>query len=315
MPSVSLIIPSYNSHLTVGKTLQSIFRQRDLCLVHEVIVVDSSDDAATRTVLSELKHEKLKLLLLNTKTSPSDGRNTGAAIATGDLLCFIDSDVFLAPDWLSKILEAYKNGCRAGCGSVSIPDFQENSKLALAQLYLQFNESLNVGKTRPVTMVPACNMFVERSLFERAGRFPRMRASEDVVLCLNIGKTDKVWFVPSARCYHIFRENLQSYFNNQIVLGKYIIVYRRLVYNTWFYKGLWPVVLLPMFLIIKSARIKLRIMNAGGEHFKRFFFSSHLFAAGLWYWAVGFLQGCFEPGFCSTKSAQAPGPGSTDSIS
>ncbi len=294
MPSVSFIIPSYNSHLTIGKTLQSIFRQKDFHLVREVIVVDSSDDTATRTVLNDLKHEKLKLVLLNVKTSPSDGRNSGAAIATGDLLCFIDSDVFLALDWLVKVLKSFEEGCRAGCGSVSVPDFQQDNKLALAQLYLQFNESLAVGETRQVAMVPACNMFVERSLFEKAGRFPQMRASEDVVLCLNIGKTDKVFFVPSARCYHIFREDRKSYFNNQVVLGKYIIVYRRMVYGKWYYKGLWPVLLLPAFLIIKTARIKLRIMKAGGEHFKRFFFSSHLFAAGLWYWAVGFWQGCFD---------------------
>lgn len=294
MVNISFIIPSYNSHLTIGKTLQSIARQKDFERVNEIIVVDSSDDEATRSILTNFKHEKFKLLLLNVKTSPSDGRNAGAGIATGGLLCFIDSDVFLAPDWLSKILEAYAQGCRAGCGSVSAPDFQQDNKLALAQLYLQFNESLNVGKTRQVAMVPACNMFVERSLFEKAGRFPRMRASEDVVLCLNIAKTEKVFFVPSARCYHIFREDLKAYFNNQVVLGKYIIVYRRMVYDRWYYKGLWPMVLLPAFLVIKTARIKLRIIKAGGGHFWIFLKSSHLFAAGLWYWAVGFYQGCRE---------------------
>jgi glycosyltransferase involved in cell wall biosynthesis len=294
MPAVSFIIPSYNSHLTIEKTIGSIFRQQLQEQIAEVIVVDSSDDDKTRKVFKKFNHAKLRVISMDRKTSPSGGRNIGAAAATGTLLCFIDSDVFLADDWLSNILDAVKNGCRAGCGSVSAPDFQQKSALALAQLYLQFNESLAVGETRKVAMVPACNMFVECSLFHKAGCFPDLRASEDVMLCLKIGETDGVWFVPSAKCYHIFRENLRSYFNNQIVLGKYIIVYRRMVYDKWYYKRLWPVLMLPGFLIIKSARIKLRIFKAGGEHFRKFLISSPLFAAGLWYWAVGFVQGCFE---------------------
>ena len=294
MVKVSFIIPSYNSHLTIEKTIQSVFRQQPQEHIAEVIVVDSSDDGKTRDIFKKFDHPKLKVLSLNQKTSPSAGRNMGAKLSQGTLLCFIDSDVFLSDDWLSNILDAFKKGCRAGCGSVSAPDFQQKSALALAQLYLQFNESLAVGETRKVAMVPACNMFVERSLFEKAGCFPDLRASEDVILCLKIGETDQVWFVPSAKCYHIFRENLRSYFNNQIVLGKYIIVYRRMVYDKWYYKGLWPVLMLPGFLIIKSARIKLRIFKAGGEHFRKFFISSPLFAAGLWYWAVGFVQGCFQ---------------------
>ena len=292
MPVVSFIIPSYNSHLTVEKTIQSIFRQRAEGQIFEVILVDSSDDTKTRLLLKEFNDPKLKIVYLDVKTSPSKGRNIGADQATGSLLCFIDSDVFLSDDWLSNILDAVKSGCRAGCGSVSVPDFQQKSALALAQLYLQFNESLPVGETRKVTMVPACNMFVERSLFEKAGGFPNLRASEDVMLCLKLGELDQVWFVPSAKCYHIFRENLRGYFNNQTILGKYIIVYRRMVYDKWYYKGLWPVLMLPGFLVIKSARIKWRIFKAGGEHFKKYLISSPLFAAGLFYWAVGFVQGC-----------------------
>lgn len=292
MAAVSFIIPSYNSHLTIGQTIQSILSLKDQEQIAEIIVIDSSNDDKTRAVFKKFQHPKLKIVLLDRKTPPSLGRNRGAKEAAGELLCFIDSDVFLSDDWLSNILAAYKNGCRSGCGSVSAPDFQQNNRLALAQLYLQFNESLAVGQTRPVTMVPACNMFVERSLFEKAGGFPDLRASEDVMLCLEIGKTDKVWFVPSAKCYHIFREDIRAYFNNQIVLGEYIIVYRRMVYNKWYYKGLWPVLMLPAFLVIKGARIKLRIFKAGWTHFKKYLISCDLFAMGLYYWAVGFVQGC-----------------------
>ncbi len=294
MAAVSFIIPSYNSHLTIEKTIESILRQTSFGHVRDVVVVDSSDDGKTREILRRFCNDRLKLITLDQKTSPAAGRNAGAAASTGDLLCFVDSDVFLSEDWLANILAAYEKGSRAGCGSVSAPDFQQNKVLALAQLYLQFNESLATGVRRPVTMVPACNMFVERGLFEQAGGFPQLRASEDVMLCLKIGQSAQVWFVPEARCFHIFRENVSSYINNQKVLGQYIIVYRRRVYDKWYYRGLWPVVLLPTFLLIKIIRIKIRVFRSGSEHTKKYLVSSPLFALGLFYWAVGFIQGCFS---------------------
>ncbi len=294
MSEVSFIVPSYNSFLTIEKTISSILRQKSFDRVREVIVLDSSTDDRTRKVLEDFGHPKLRLIALDQKTSPAFSRNTAAKAASGELLCFIDSDVFIAEDWLDHILGAYQDGCLAGCGSVSVPDFQNDKKIALAQLYLQFNESLAVGERRPVKMVPACDMFVERALFEKAGGFPELRAAEDVMLCLRLGELTQVWFVPQAKCFHIFRENFRSYFNNQIVLGKYIIIYRRKAYGRWYYRGLWPLVLLPTFLLIKTIRIKIRVFKSGPEHRRKYLVSSPLFALGLMYWAIGFIQGCFS---------------------
>jgi len=292
MINVSFIIPSYNSHQTIYRTLDSIFGLKSFDHVKEVIVVDSSNDGKTRELLKGAD-SRLKIILLEKKTSPAIGRNIGVKHAQGDLLCFIDSDVYLDENWLINILQAYDSGCRAGGGSVSVPDFQKKSNLALAQLYLQFNEFLEVGEKRTISIVPACNMFVERSIFDKAGGFPDIRASEDVLLCLKLGALSQVWFVPQARCFHIFRESYESYFNNQKVLGKYIIVYRRMTSNKWFYKNLWPLLLLPAFLLVKITRIKWRIYKAGWANYKKFIISSPLFLAGLWYWAIGFGQGCF----------------------
>lgn len=291
MSFISFIIPSYNSHKTINLALASIFKQISFICVKEVIVVDSSDDGKTRELLNDIR---LKIILLDKKTSPALGRNIGAQNATGDLLCFIDSDVYLDENWVGRILKAYEEGCKVGAGSISIPDFQSKNNLALAQLYLQFNEFLDVGKKRQLAIVPACNMFVERELFNQAGGFPDIRASEDVLLCLKIGALTKIWFIPDARCFHIFRESLHSYFNNQKILGEYIIIYRRMMYSKWYYQGLWPVLILPAFLIIKITRIKLRIYKAGWQHYKKFVMSSILFLAGLFYWSIGFVQGCFS---------------------
>lgn len=294
MVDVSFIIPSYNSFKTISCTLASITNQTAHDHVREVILVDCSDDGKTRDLFANFKDSKFKKILVNRKSPPSLLRNTGAQEAHGTILCFIDSDVYLESHWLENVLQAYKSGCPAGAGSVSAPEFQEKNNLAMAQLYLQFNESLQVGTTRPVMMVPACNMFVERRCFEIAGGFPDIRASEDVLLCFKLQKLGGVYLIPQARCFHIFRQSFGSYFNNQKLLGKYIIIYRRMIYDRWYYKGLWPVMMLPIFLGIKTVRIVLRIFSSGWTNVERFLVSLPLFVAGLFFWSVGFFNGCFS---------------------
>lgn len=275
--------------------MDSIFSLHAGDQIEEVIVVDSSDDVITRRLINKYVNPKLQLIELSQKTPPAEGRNRGAVNAQGELLCFIDSDVFLDEDWLDHILTAYQNGCHAGGGAVGISDFQDKNPMALAQLYLQFNESLKVGKIRQVVMLPACNMFIHRELFDKVGGFPTLRASEDVVFCLKCAAFSPIWFVPEALCFHIFREERNSFFKNQMILGQYIMVYRRLCYKKWYYQKPWAYLLLPVFLSIKTIRIIGRIIKAGEKHLISFVFSLPLFLAGLFYWARGFYQeACLE---------------------
>ncbi len=305
MLNVSFIIPSYNSHLTIQRTLQSILDQSVVECIKDILVVDSSDDQKTRAALDQFKNEKIRLHLLNTKTSPALGRNAGAKLAQGELFCFIDSDVILDKSWLQEIIKAHESGCYLGSGSVSIPDFQSKNFLALAQFYLQCNESLAVGEQRTMPLVPACNMFITRRLFELAGGYPNIRAAEEVILCLTLKEFSKVWFIPQAKCFHVFRESWQSCLANQKLLGKYILIYRRMYYKKWYYQGLWPALFLPGFLLVKLGRIKFRIYRAGWTHFKHYLISSPWFFIGLSYWAGGFLGACFAKEGCENISASS----------
>jgi len=290
MSKVSFIVPSYNSFKTIHRTLDSIFSLHAIDQIQQVIVVDSSDDVITRRLIRRYHHPKLHLIELSQKTAPAETRNRGARDAEAELLCFIDSDVFLDEYWLDHILTAYEDGCSIGGGAVGVSDFQDKNPLALAQFYLQFNESLKVGKIRPMTMLPACNMFIQRQLFEKVGGFPDLRASEDVVFCLKCAPFSPIWFVPEALCFHIFREEQNSFFQNQMILGQYIMVYRRLCYKKWYYQKPWACILLPAFLLIKMMRIISRIMKAGQIHLKKFVFSFPMFLLGLFFWAKGFYQ-------------------------
>ncbi|MCB9772133.1 MAG: glycosyltransferase family 2 protein [Candidatus Omnitrophica bacterium] len=294
---VSFIIPSYNSLKTLPRTIESLRAQS--VDAFEIIIVDSSDDEMAKKYLSVIALDGIRVISLENKTSPAQGRNIGAQEAKGEILCFIDADIVLAPDWLEKVLAAYGDGCRVGGGSVDIHQTQAKHNLAWAQLLLQFNESLPFGQRREIGLLPACNMFCERKLFFEAKGFPALRASEDVVLCLRLREKNSIWFVPEARAYHIFRESISAYRNNQIMLGQYILHYRREYLPRWYYQGVLPLVFLPMFVLIKFYRMSSRILRNGVLYQQKFLRVLPLFLFGLWFWTEGFAGAIFQKG---TKS-------------
>ena len=77
MPLVSVIIPSYRSSATVGRTLNSLFGQTRPEILKEILVVDSSEDEASRRFLDEARREGLRILRLPEKTIPALARNFG----------------------------------------------------------------------------------------------------------------------------------------------------------------------------------------------------------------------------------------------
>lgn len=289
---VSFIIPSYNSVKTLAKTIESLLRQSDEDV--EIIIVDSSDDEMAQKYISIVSSDRVKVIVLKKKTSPAQGRNIGARAACGELLCFIDSDVVLADDWLKQVLAAYAQGCLIGGGCVDIDPSQAGSSLAWAQLFLQFNESLPGGQRRKIGLLPACNMFCQKKLFDEVGGFPDMRASEDVVLCLKLQKISSLWLIPQARAYHIFRDSKQAYARNQMMLGRYILIYRRKFGGNWFYQGLWPLVFLPAFAAIKFFRIVSRIQKNTLAYQKMFMRVLPLFLLGFLFWCQGFVLAVFN---------------------
>jgi len=292
MRAVSVIVPSYNSYLTIGRTLESILNQNNRA-INEIIVVDSSDDGLSREVISQY-HERVQLIPLINRVSPAQARNLGAERAKGEILVFVDSDVVLSDGWIDKIIGAYENGKIIGCGGIILDETQANNWLAIGQYLLQFNEYVAQGKDRQKKFVPSCNLYCSKEIFEKAGGFPEIRASEDVLFCLKAGEYADIWFIPEAKVKHIFRESWIGYFKNQIVLGKYILIYRRRESKgKFYYLWLWPLFLLPAIIMLKFCRIVLRILRSRPIYVVKFIYSLPVFLAGLLFWGIGFTQAVF----------------------
>lgn len=292
---VSVIIPSYNSSMTIEKTLVSIHSQTLKESIADVIVADSSDDGVTQQTLSRHESEGVRVIRAGVKVMPAVARNLGSKLAKGDTLVFVDADAYMADNFIENVIQARQKGVKAGGGSVLLPDFQKWDWIAAAQYFLQFNEFMPAGSPRIVRFSPSCNLFCEKELFEKVGGFPEIRAAEDVLFGIAVNKQDRLWFFPGQKVYHIFRRNLRAMAANQVLLGKYVILYRRLAEaDKFYYQKLWPLLFLPAFLAIKLIRISARVFRGGSTASLRYLLSFPVFILGLFFWTLGFIRGVFS---------------------
>lgn len=111
---ISVIIPCYNSSGTIGLTIKSVIGQTFKGEI-ELIVVDdySSDSTVLCKIIDELKlpnNISLNLVLKDANTGGGEARNIGIEAATGDFICFLDSDDEWFEDKLILQLQQYQPG-------------------------------------------------------------------------------------------------------------------------------------------------------------------------------------------------------------
>lgn len=99
---VSVVIPAYNSTQTLPECLKSIFASQPPPF--ECIVVDDGSSDGTASIARQMG---ARVLGTGGRRGPSVARNRGAAAASGEVLLFVDSDVCIHPDALSRILARF----------------------------------------------------------------------------------------------------------------------------------------------------------------------------------------------------------------
>ena len=99
-PSISIIIPCYNSGRTLPQTLESV-RAQTLAPREVIVVDDGSTDPETVALLDSLTDVRL---VRQPNCGLPAARNAGFAAAAGEYVLPLDSDDWLEPDALDKLL-------------------------------------------------------------------------------------------------------------------------------------------------------------------------------------------------------------------
>ncbi|MGF1491468.1 MAG: glycosyltransferase family 2 protein [Microcoleaceae cyanobacterium] len=102
---VTIGIVNYNGLKTISRTLESI-KQLDYS-DFEVIVVDNLSTDGSRDLI-QAHYPEVKCLCLAENRGPAGGRNAILQVVTSDYVLFLDNDIALEPDTLTRLMEVIK---------------------------------------------------------------------------------------------------------------------------------------------------------------------------------------------------------------
>lgn len=103
-PTVSVIVPAYNVEDYIAACLDSILSQsfKDFEII---IVVDGATDRTHEIALRYKRRDKRIHIHCQENMGLSGARNSGAALARGEFIWFIDSDDTIQPDAISRMVK------------------------------------------------------------------------------------------------------------------------------------------------------------------------------------------------------------------
>lgn len=198
---ISVVICSYNRADYIIPAINSLYAQTLPRHLFEVLVVDnnSSDNTGALVQAYIREHGDFNIVYLTeSRQGASFARNTGAALAKGRLLCFMDDDAMAEKEYLERILQFFAlHRDAAGLGGRIIPRYipEEPKWMShfVSSLVGNFHYSPAVAVFKPGKYPLESNMVVAKSDFDAIGGFNT--ALPGVQGTLRIGGEGKDFFL------------------------------------------------------------------------------------------------------------------------
>lgn len=120
MPKVSVIVPVYKVEKYIEESIRSICEQ-DYPNIEIILVNDGTPDSSVELARKVAINYSITLSIVNRENGglPS-ARNAGIKVATGEYLCFIDSDDMISVNHITDLV----NACNKYKTKVAYADFQ-----------------------------------------------------------------------------------------------------------------------------------------------------------------------------------------------
>lgn len=177
MLSVTAIVPTCERPVLLQRAIRSIAEQ-ELAPGEIIVVDDAGQEDATRAAMERWGFGSARVVANSHVKGVSGARNAGAALASGELLAFLDDDDEWLPSYLSEVRPRFElNGLDIVC----------------TDMLCRFEDGIDrVAKTAPDTLLPdlfltrnpglgGSNMIIRRSTYLAIGGFDEsIPAAEDM---------------------------------------------------------------------------------------------------------------------------------------
>jgi glycosyltransferase involved in cell wall biosynthesis len=177
--TLSIIICSYNRASYISDALTSLYGQSSGLDDFEVIIVDNNSIDNTKEVYAQWRQTNTNgqfTFISETKQGASFARNTGAAIAKGEWVCFMDDDAVATTDYVKNIIKHIQDQpFIVGFGGRIIPKY-----IPAEPKWMSYYVSSLVGNFDYASTACAfengkypleSNMIVKKSVYDQIGGF------------------------------------------------------------------------------------------------------------------------------------------------
>jgi glycosyltransferase involved in cell wall biosynthesis len=228
---ISAVIATRNRAESLSRTLESLLLQE--LLPAEFIVVDASDDGATRKLLAEFEKRaepdvSVRWFAANISGAASQ-RNEGVACATQPFIWFFDDDILFEPNCVERLWKAISLDCQLGGVNAMIVNQRYQSPGLVSRTMFTLMHGRRERSFAGRVIGPAINLLPEDrddlpeviavewlnttcTIYRHEAlpnppfpvEFTGYSLMEDVALSLEVGKK---WKLANARTARIFHES------------------------------------------------------------------------------------------------------------
>jgi glycosyltransferase involved in cell wall biosynthesis len=183
-PVFSIVLPTFNRSQVLRRSVESVLNQTFKNF--ELIIVDDGSNDGTREFVNGLNDSRIQYVYQENK-GPSAARNTGAGLARGKYLAFLDSDDEAMPEWLQTLDQAFAQPLSGTvCCGVVIAD--EGNGVETGNRTVKLPHKLGpIYKDFSGIFAPPGTFALRTDIFKELGGYtPELRYSENTDLALRL---------------------------------------------------------------------------------------------------------------------------------
>lgn len=225
LPFVTIILPIRNEARYIARTLESILAQDYPQEQIEILVVDGNSDDGTKHIIAEFQKRTTNIRLLdNPQRIVPTAMNIGIRAAQGGIIIRIDGHAVIAPDYVSRCVEALTT---TSADNVGGPMCAESFTWVGKAIVYATSSPFGVGGARfhyaekPGWVDTVYMGAYRREVFDRIGLFDEqlVRNQDDE---LNFRLTEaggKIWLDPQIRSTYFSRSTLRGLWKQYFEYG------------------------------------------------------------------------------------------------
>jgi len=220
-PYISIVVPVYNDPDGLKKTVDSLLPQN--YDEFEIIVIDNNSTDHTLSVARTFQlanPDTIKIYERNDIQSSYAARNLGVKKAKGEIISFVDADMWVPEDWLKSVVRTITTTNARYMGtSVELvmpnqPTFCDRYNYHTGFPVKTYLEKFN--------WTPTCCLTVEATVFDEVGLFDeRLVSGGDLEFGKRVAEAEiKQHYEPSIVMYHPTRSNFKDLLKKARRIGR-----------------------------------------------------------------------------------------------